>query len=458
MTLLKSTQTINAMTRIDDLSLSGAQCDNARRWLQAGVTALAGSGLFAILLVASRTPGIQEFFPWLDFFRTALVVHVDLSVLVWFLAFAGVLQALIHPGRAGVSRLAVWLAWAGLLAVCVTPFTGDAGPILNNYVPVLQHPLFHSGLALIAGGVLMNSFATLRTVSPNEPVEMAVVTGSIGIIFAMGSFAWTLSQLDFALPAEAYYEFLFWGGGHAVQFAWVQFMLAAWLLSAGETGVRMPVRGALLSVLVLAGAAPLLAVPFIHAMSPVDSAESRLAFIRLMQFGGGIGPIPIGLLLLYALARSAAAEAPQKPVRYALWASLVLFGAGGLIAIAIRGVTTTIPAHYHGSIVGVTLAFMGLAYALLPRFGYGIGMRRTAQWQPVVYGAGQLLHISGLALSGMLGIQRKTAGSAQALDEVSKVLTMAVMGLGGLLAIVGGAMFVIVMLAAFIKGKNRVNG
>jgi hypothetical protein len=304
----------------------------------------------------------------------------------------------------------------------------------------------------------MNSFATLRTVSPNEPVEMAVVTGSIGIIFAMGSFAWTLSQLDFALPAEAYYEFLFWGGGHAVQFAWVQFMLAAWLLSAGETGVRMPVRGALLSVLVLAGAAPLLAVPFIHAMSPVDSAESRLAFIRLMQFGGGIGPIPIGLLLLYALARSAAAEAPQKPVRYALWASLVLFGAGGLIAIAIRGVTTTIPAHYHGSIVGVTLAFMGLAYALLPRFGYGIGMRRTAQWQPVVYGAGQLLHISGLALSGMLGIQRKTAGSAQALDEVSKVLTMAVMGLGGLLAIVGGAMFVIVMLAAFIKGKNRVNG
>jgi hypothetical protein len=453
MTHLQTTQTIKAMTKIDDLFLSDTQRENARRWLQVGVTALAGSGLFAILLVASRTPGIQGFFPWLDFFRTALVVHVDLSVLVWFLAFAGVLQALLHPGRAGISPLAVRLAWAGLLAVCVTPFTGDAGPILNNYVPVLQHPLFHSGLALIAAGVLLNAFATLRAVALNAPVEMAVITGSIGIIFAIGSFAWTLSQLDSGLPAEAYYEFLFWGGGHAVQFAWVQFMLAAWLLSAGETGVRMTVRRTLLCVLVLAGAAPLLAVPFIHAMSPVDSAESRLAFIRLMQFGGGIAPIPLGLLLLYALIRSAAADRPQKPVRNALWASLVLFGAGGLIAIAIRGVTTTIPAHYHGSIVGVTLAFMGLAYALLPRFGYRLGMLRTATWQPLVYGAGQLLHISGLALSGMLGIQRKTAGSAQALDELSKILTMAVMGLGGLFAIVGGAMFVIVMLAAFYRGK-----
>jgi len=441
------------MTKINDLSLSDVQRENARRWLQVGVTALAGSGIFAILLVASRTPGIQAFFPWLDFFRTALVVHVDLSVLVWFLAFAGVLQALLHPGRTGISRSAVWLAWVGLLAVCVTPFTGDAGPILNNYVPVLQHPLFHAGLALIAAGVLLNSFATLNGVSLSKPVDVAVLTGSIGIIIAMGSFSWTLQQLDSALPAEAYYEFLFWGGGHAIQFAWVQFMLAAWLLSAGESDVRMPARGRLLSIIVVASAVPLLAVPFIHAISPVDSAESRLAFIRLMQFGGGIGPIPVGLLLLYALARSAAAETPQKPVRHALWASLVLFGAGGLIAIAIRGVTTTIPAHYHGSIVGVTLAFMGLAYALLPQFGYRLGMLRTAKWQPVVYGSGQLLHITGLAASGMMGIQRKTAGSGQALDEVSKILSMAVMGLGGLLAIVGGAMFVIVMLAAFYRGK-----
>jgi hypothetical protein len=52
-------------------------------WLWLGIMALLGSGVFSVLLVLSRTPYIQDVFPWIDFFRTALVVHVDLSVLVW---------------------------------------------------------------------------------------------------------------------------------------------------------------------------------------------------------------------------------------------------------------------------------------------------------------------------------------------------------------------------------------
>ena len=49
-------------------------------------------GLCALLLVLSRTPGSQALFPWVDFFRTALVVHVNQSVLIWFLAMAGVIS------------------------------------------------------------------------------------------------------------------------------------------------------------------------------------------------------------------------------------------------------------------------------------------------------------------------------------------------------------------------------
>ena len=79
------------MNQLNQLQLNDQQLNNTEQWLKLGVTALAGSGLFAILLVASRTPGVQEIIPWIDFFRTALVVHVDLSVLVWFLAFGAVL-------------------------------------------------------------------------------------------------------------------------------------------------------------------------------------------------------------------------------------------------------------------------------------------------------------------------------------------------------------------------------
>src|SRR3989338_10157216 len=63
----------------------------ASGWLWLGIASLVGAGPFAILLVLSRTPYVQDVFPWVDFFHTALVVHVDLSVLLWFLAFAGVL-------------------------------------------------------------------------------------------------------------------------------------------------------------------------------------------------------------------------------------------------------------------------------------------------------------------------------------------------------------------------------
>ena len=57
----------------------------AMAWLLLGLSALVASGLFSLLLVLSRTPQLQSWFPVADFFRVALVVHVDLSVLVWFL-------------------------------------------------------------------------------------------------------------------------------------------------------------------------------------------------------------------------------------------------------------------------------------------------------------------------------------------------------------------------------------
>ena len=101
--------------------------------------------------------------------------------------------------------------------------------------------------------------------------------------------------------------------------------------------------------------------------------------------------------------------------------------------------------------VGVTLAFMGLTYILLPELGFGRPENLTARLQPGIYAFGQLLHIGGLAYSGAMGIQRKTAGEAQGLDAFSTKLAMGVMGIGGLLAIIGGILFVLVVVSALIR-------
>ena len=111
-----------------------------------------------------------------------------------------------------------------------------------------------------------------------------------------------------------------------------------------------------------------------------------------------------------------------------------------------------IPAHYHGCIVGVTLALMGMTYLLLPRFGFAAPGSRIAIAQPWIYGGGQLLHITGLVISGGYGVQRKVAGGDQVLRSAPEVIGMGIMGAGGLIAVVGGLLFLVVVVRA-IRGK-----
>ncbi len=130
-----------------------------------------------------------------------------------------------------------------------------------------------------------------------------------------------------------------------------------------------------------------------------------------------------------------------------MW-SIVLFVSGGVIGIFINGANVRIPAHYHGCIVGVTLALMGLAYHLLPQLGYGTADSRMAALQPALYGLGQLMHIirPGLVRRLWRAAQGGRCRPGTALS--GEIAGMGLMGLGGLVAIVGGLLFVIVMLRA----------
>ncbi len=120
----------------------------ATGWLALGIGALVGSGIFSLLLVLARTPGLKEVFPVADFFQVALVAHVDLSVLVWFVSFAGVLWSLACDERAiGLGWVALALCGAGTVALCVAPLAPHAVPVLANYIPVIDNAVFLGGLA-----------------------------------------------------------------------------------------------------------------------------------------------------------------------------------------------------------------------------------------------------------------------------------------------------------------------
>jgi heme/copper-type cytochrome/quinol oxidase subunit 1 len=196
------------------------------------------------------------------------------------------------------------------------------------------------------------------------------------------------------------------------------------------------------------GLAAVFVTPVIYLAWGVASVEYRKLFTWLMQWGGGLAITPFALGILWGITRGPAASDAARPLRAALVASLALFGIGGGIGFVIHGSNVTIPAHYHGCIVGVTLALMGLVYHLLPQLGWRAPQGRLAVAQPVLYAAGQLMHIVGLVWSGGYGVQRKVAGSEQVLRSAGEIAGMGLMGLGGLVAIVGGLLFVVVVFGA----------
>ncbi len=443
--------------------VAAGQRSLARAWLLLALAALVGSGLFSVLLVLARTPGINAWLPAGDFFRVALVVHVDLSVLVWFVAIAGVLWTLAarpaaSAAGAALHRLPLLLCGVGALGMALAAFTGGGPAVMANYIPMLDSTAFRGAVAVFGLGALLLVMLSLARALPIGPavdgagaLRFGLHAGAVAAAVALLAFAWSLAVVPTELPAKAYYEILFWGGGHALQFTWTLLMLVAWLALAQACGGRMPLSPRIVLLLFVVALIGVFGTPLAYLMHEVSTVEHRDMHTWGMRFGGGLAIAPLALAVLLAMASrrtGPALTATQRPLRAALLASMLLFVAGGVIGLAIQGNNVKIPAHYHGCIVGVTLALMGVVYHLMPQLGYRAPAGRTAVLQPWLYGGGQLLHIVGLVWSGGYGVQRKVAGSEQVLRSTGEVAGMGLMGLGGLLAIAGGLLFVVVVVRA----------
>ena len=291
----------------------------------------------------------------------------------------------------------------------------------------------------------------LRALDGAAALRFGLYAAAVAAAVAAVAFVASLAQVPSVLDGKAYWEILFWGGGHALQFTWTLLMLVAWLWLAQAAGATVPLSARVTLGLFAIALAAVFVTPAAYVLHDVLSVEHRALHTQGMRIGGGMAIGPIALAVVLALVRQRAggriADA-ARPLRAALVASIALFAAGGLIGLAISGSNVKIPAHYHGCIVGVTLALMGLVYHLLPRLGYGTPRGRLAVWQPALYGAGQLMHIVGLVWSGGYGVQRKVAGAEQVLRSPGEVLGMGLMGLGGTVAIAGGLLFVVVVWRA----------
>ena len=76
---------------------------------------------------------MNQWLPAANFFHISLVLHVDLSVLVWFVAMAGLLWSLHgHPRAQGLGWLALWVTGGGTLAMALSPVVEPGEPTMAN--------------------------------------------------------------------------------------------------------------------------------------------------------------------------------------------------------------------------------------------------------------------------------------------------------------------------------------
>src|SRR6185295_11918784 len=160
-----------------------------------------------------------------------------------------------------------------------------------------------------------------------------------------------------------------------------------------------------------------------------------------------------------------------NPVFSSMFISLIGFGFLGGISGVMMGTeqlnliihnTIYVPGHFHATVViGTTLAFMGLTYFLIPvLFRRELAFPTLAQYQPYVFG----LAMSGVALflmgAGTLGVPRLHwdigfAGVAFPHEFPGAAwLMMALAGISGLVAIVGGGMYLLITVWSVFLGKR----
>lgn len=450
-----------------------AEKDYSRNWLKLGLFSLLLSGFFSFIIVFARTPGIAELIGDPLFAKKSLVLHVDFALVVWFYAFLSVLYISLN-GSKNRMRLAVGtkLAMIGLFLMIAAIFFESAEPILANYIPVLDQPVFIGGLLAFGAGLLFTfPFNVSITSVPanqskpsfyNPASQLAIRFAGLVVLAAIFTFITAWSITSHSSDRTIYYELIMWGGGHILQFANVLGMLTVWLILlnklTGSEPVGRRINLCLLSILSI----PAILSPILLLNGTRDQFYYN-GFTQVMRWF--IFPVVtiyiiIGIYaILKAKRRSEIPGSLFKNLYFnGFFVSVMLAVTGFIIGAMIRSSNTLIPAHYHASLGAVTVAYMVMVFIMMKEYGYSydsLKRKYLVYWQPLLFGIGQTVFVIGFAYAGMQGMGRKMFGQDQNIHTVEAIIGLGLMSIGGLLAMAGGLLFIYIVVKSYIKHQNQ---
>ncbi len=489
---------------------SGLQFHKPAEWLMRthavfAVVILLFGGITALLVTLTRWPAVH-LLP-ADLFYQLLTSHGVNMLIFWIITFEiAVLyfcSSTLLRCRLATPRIA-WLGFAlmliGVVVNNLAVASGDASVMMTSYVPMPANPNFYLGLIIFAVGALLGCFVFLgtlviakeeKTYEGSIPLVtfgaltaciIAVFTIASGAIILIPTYLWSIgyiSNIDAAM-----YRLIWWAFGHASQQINVAAHVAIWYAIAAIVFGARPLSEKVsrmafflyIAFLQLAAAHHLLVDPGLSSEWKIfnTSYAMYLAVLASMIHGLTVpGSIEVAQRAkgytkgLFEWLR----KAPWgNPVFSGMFISLIGFGFIGGISGVVMGTeqiniiihnTIYVPGHFHATVViGTTLAFMALTYFLIPvLFRRQVVMPGLAKWQPYLFGGGMPVFTLAMMGAGPLGVERRHwdmafTNSALSFDYPASAFTlMGVVGIAGVAAILGGAIFILVTVLSVFFGK-----
>jgi cytochrome c oxidase subunit I len=446
-----------------------------------------------------------------DWYYRILTVH-GLTMLVFFilffemavLYFAGpvLLNARVPAPKVGWAAFGLMVLGAGMTQVIM--WMGKADVLLSSYVPLRAHPLYYLGIILFAVGalvVVLQFFASLvvakreRTYTGSVPLVtygaltaaiIAVITLGHGAAIYVPTFLWSMGLME--VDAQVY-RMVWWALGHSSQQINVAAMVAIWYLLSALTigGVvlneKISRTAFVLYVLFIsmASAHHLLVDPGFGSAWKVMNTSYFMYMAVLASMIHGF-TVPAGMEIGQRLRGYTQGmfgwlrKAPWgDPGFSSLVLSIVVFGfVGGITGVTfgteqiniIAHNTFRIPGHFHSTVVsGTAMAFMGATYYLIPLIlRKEIRFYPLARIQPYLFAGGMLVFSMSMTFAGSFGVPRRvwdisfTNAPFDVQFSPTVDLMLAIMGIGGLVAALGGGIYILIAVASVFFGKTLPEG
>ncbi len=474
------------------------------------VVALLIGGILAIGVVLTRWPAVH----WLeaDTFYMVLTAH-GIDMLIFWIIFFEVAVLYFCSSTLLRCRIATpnvaWLAFAlmliGAVVNNVAVFQGGSSVMMTSYVPMMAAPAFYLGLILFAVGALIACFVffgTLVVAKRDKTYEGSVplvtfgaITAAIIAVFTIVSGAiiliptWLMSLGIVESVDPLVYRTIWWAFGHSSQQINVAAHISIWYAVAAIAFGAKPMservsRGAFLLYILflqLASAHHLLADPGVSTAWKIVNTSYFMYFAVLASMIHGL-TIPGAMEVaqrrkgytkgLFEWLR----KAPWgNPVFSGVFISLIGFGFLGGISGVMMGTeqlnmiihnTIYVPGHFHATVVvGTTLSFMSLTYFLIPvLFKREMIAPGLAKIQPYLFGLSMYFFCLVMMGAGTLGVSRRHwdmafQGHALAYEwPGAAYLMMGLVGIGGIAAIVGGAIYIYVTVGSLLWGRKLASG